>query len=262
MTDMAVFLLAVLLIVLVALVGLALVRRAVPRDRLARHTDVTGYVYAVIGVIYAVMLAQVVVAAWEQYRDARAEVANEASAVLNLSRMAEGWPDADRAAVEDALVRYARQVVDVEWPAMARGDFRPTTDNLVVSQLWQAVSDADQAAISASASYQAAFVQLDALDEARRNRLLLGEDGLPASMTLTLIVGAIVTVGFTYLFVVDDGWVHGLITASLTVLIAVLLLLQYQLEMPFQGATAIDPTAMELVLQEIDPAANIPVRDS
>src|SRR5688500_20336382 len=118
----------VVLAVLVSLAGLAVVRRLAPRDQLAQHTDVAGYVYAVIGVIYAVVLALVVIAAWEEYRDARAAVADEASAVLNLARSANGWPDPDRAAVETALVAYARNVVDVEWPAMARGDFGPTRD--------------------------------------------------------------------------------------------------------------------------------------
>ena len=75
--------------IMLALLGLAVVRRSVPHDRLARHTDVAGYVYAVIGVIYAVILAQVVVAAWEEYRDARAIAAAEANAVLNLARLAQ-----------------------------------------------------------------------------------------------------------------------------------------------------------------------------
>ena len=60
---------------LVSLVGLALVRRFA--DRLGQAHRVAGYVYAVIGVI-AVVLALVVIAAWEEYRDARAAVADEA----------------------------------------------------------------------------------------------------------------------------------------------------------------------------------------
>ena len=55
--------------VLLALLNEALVRRTVPYERLARHTDVAGCVYAVIGVIYAeVILAQVVIVAWQQYQ--------------------------------------------------------------------------------------------------------------------------------------------------------------------------------------------------
>jgi hypothetical protein len=250
--------LIVVLAVLVSLAGLVVVRRVAPSDQLAQHTDVAGYVYAVIGVIYAVILAFVVIAAWEEYRDARAAVADEASAVLNLARAANGWPAGDRAEVESALVAYARQVVDVEWPAMARGDFGPANDIVTVNQLWQALNDADASATAESASYGVALQQLDDLGEARRNRLLLGPEGLPMSMVVILVIGAVVTVGFAYLVGVDNGRVHALMIASLTVLVALLLLLQVQLGMPFQGVSAIEPTAMELVLAEIDSATGIP----
>src|SRR3954447_19518716 len=107
----------------IALLGLVLVRRTLPLDRLARHIDVAGYVYAVIGVLYAVILAQVVIAAWQEYQDARAVADGEAKAVLNLARLAQVWPDQDRERVEDALSAYAQQVVDVEWPIMAQNQF-------------------------------------------------------------------------------------------------------------------------------------------
>ncbi len=248
----------VLMAVAVSLIGLALVRRLAPIDQLAQHTDVAGYIYAVIGVIYAVVLALVVIAAWEEYRGAREAVANEASAVLNLARAANGWPAGDRGEVESALTAYARQVVDVEWPAMARGDFGPTADTVTVNQLWQALNQAEESAAAKSASYEVALQQLNDLGEARRNRLLLGQEGLPMSMAVILIIGAVVTVGFAYLFAVDDGRLHALMIASLAVLVALLLLLQFQLEIPFQGVSAIKPTAMELVLAEIDSGAGIP----
>jgi hypothetical protein len=247
-----------LIAVLLSLAGLAVVRRLASRDQLAQHTDVAGYVYAVIRVIYAVVLALVVIAAWEEYQDARASVADEASAVLNLARAANGWPAEDRDAVETALVAYARQVVDVEWPAMARGDFVPASDRVTVNQPWQALHDAEASAAAKSASYEVALQQLDALGEARRNRLLFGQEGLPVSMAVILIIGAVVTVGFAYLFAVDNGRLHALMIASLSVLVALLLVLQFQLGMPFQGVSAIEPTAMELVLAEIDSGAGIP----
>ena len=248
----------VVMAVLVSLIGLVLVRRLAPIDELAQHTDVAGYVYAVIGVIYAVVLALVVIAAWEEYRGAREAVANEASAVLNMARAANGWPAGDRDEVESALTAYARQVVDVEWPAMARGDFGPTADTVTVNQLWHVLNAAEESAAAKSASYEVALQQLNDLGEARRNRLLLGQEGLPVSMAVILIIGAVVTVGFAYLFAVDNGRLHALMIASLAVLVALLLLLQFQLGMPFQGVSAIEPTAMELVLAEIDSGSGIP----
>jgi hypothetical protein len=258
MNETVTIVVIVLIAVLLSLLGLALVRRTVSIDELEQHTDVAGYVYAVIGVIYAVVLALVVIAAWEEYRDAREAVANEATAVLNLARAANGWPGGDRDEVESALVAYARQVVDVEWPAMAQGDFGPTADTVTVNQLWQALNQADASAAAKSASYEVALQQLDQLGESRRNRLLLGQEGLPTSMAVILVIGAVVTVGFAYLFAVDNGRLHALMITSLAVLVVLLLLLQFQLGMPFQGVSAIEPTAMELVLAEIDSATSIP----
>lgn len=239
-------------VVLVALLGLTLVRRTVSHDRLAQHADVAGYVYAVIGVIYAVILAQVVIAAWEEYQEARVVAVAEANAVLNLARLAQAWPEEQRSPIEDALSTYAHHVVDVEWPAMAQGRFDQSLHTSLVHDLWQAVNAAGVRAGNRDPVYAASLQQLDALDEARRSRVLLGEGGLPEAMTLTLIAGAIITVGFSYLFAIDDGWLHGLMTASLATLVALLLLLAYQLETPFAGVSAIAPAAMELVREEID----------
>jgi hypothetical protein len=262
MNEIVTIVVIILIAVLVSLGGLALVRRLVPINELEQHTDVAGYVYAVIGVIYAVVLALVVIAAWEEYRDAREAVANEASAVLNMARAANGWPAGDRDQVESALIAYARNVVDEEWPAMARGDFGPTADTVTVNQLWQALNDAEASATEKSASYEVALQQLDNLSEARGDRLLLGQEGLPMSMGVILIIGAVVTVGFAYLFAVDNGRLHALMITSLAVLVVLLLLLQFQLGLPFQGVSAIEPTAMELVLAEIDTASGIPGMNS
>ena len=237
---------------LLALLGLALVRRTVPRNRLARHIDVAGYVYAVIGVIYAVILAQVVIAAWQEYQDARAVADAEANAVLNLARLAQVWPDQDRERVEYALSAYAQQVVDVEWPTMAHNQFDESVQTSYIHDLWQAVNEAGVRADDLDPVYAASLQQLDQLDEARRSRMLIGRERLPEAMTLTLAVGALVTVGFSYLFAIEDGWIQGLMTASLATLVALLLLLEYQLDSPYEGVSAIKPTSMELVRTEID----------
>jgi Protein of unknown function (DUF4239) len=252
MSEMVAYVAVILAAVIAALLGLTIVRRTVPHERLAQHTDIAGYVYAVIGVIYAVILAQVVIASWEEYRDARAVAVDEANAVLNLARLAEVWSEDDRLDVEVALSAYAEHVVEVEWPAMAAGEFAESLHTDLLNDLWQAVNRAGTRTSTRDPTYAASLQQLDALDAARRSRVLLGEIRLPQEMTVTLVIGAIVTVGFSYLFAVDDGWIHGLMTASLATLVALLLLLNYQLETPFAGVSAIEPTAMELARTEID----------
>ena len=80
----------------------------------------------------------------------------------------------------------------------------------------------------------------------------LAQERLPLSMRLILFIGAAVTIAFSCYLVIDASRLHTLMTASLAGLIALLLLLQYQLARPFQGVVAIEPTAMGLVVAEID----------
>jgi hypothetical protein len=70
-------------------------------------------------------------------------------------------------------------------------------------------------------------------------------------MVFTLVLGGIVTVAFSYLFRIDDRWLHAVMTASLAVLVALLLLLEYDLETPFDGVDAIPPSSMQLVLRTL-----------
>ena len=50
-------------------------------DALARHNDVAGFIYAALGVIYAVLLALVVIAVWGEYDAASVTVEQEANAL-------------------------------------------------------------------------------------------------------------------------------------------------------------------------------------
>src|SRR3712207_9534008 len=66
---------------LAAILGLALVQRLVPATIRKEHNDVAGFIYAVVGVIYAVLLALVVIATWEEFGRARITVETEATAL-------------------------------------------------------------------------------------------------------------------------------------------------------------------------------------
>jgi hypothetical protein len=135
---------------------------------------------------------------------------------------------------------------------MERGELTEMLHPPFVSHLWQAVLAATTHPSGANAVSTELLQQLDDLSVARRGRVLLADGGLPITMRLTLLLGAVIIVGFSYLFAVDDTRVQAVITTSLASLVALLLLLEYQLETPFQGVSSIPPSAMESVLQEFD----------
>ena len=76
-------------------IGLMLLTRAIYGvDRLSLNNEVAGFKFAVIGVFYAVMLAFVVIAVWEDLRKTEDAVRNEAKAVVDLHRLSFALPAA------------------------------------------------------------------------------------------------------------------------------------------------------------------------
>jgi hypothetical protein len=78
---------------LVAVGGLTLVQRLVPATIRKEHNDVAGFIYAALGVIYAVLLALVVIAVWEEYQAASATAEQEANALAEIFWLAHRLPE-------------------------------------------------------------------------------------------------------------------------------------------------------------------------
>jgi hypothetical protein len=81
------------LVCLAALAGLELVQRLVPATSRQPHNDVAGFIYAALGVIYAVLLALVVIAVWEEYQAASATVEQEANALAEIFWLGHRLPE-------------------------------------------------------------------------------------------------------------------------------------------------------------------------
>jgi drug/metabolite transporter (DMT)-like permease len=81
---------------LAAVAGLELVQRLVPHEKRQEHNDVAGFLYAVIGVVYAVLLALLVIAVWGQFQKANETVESEANGVAEVAWLAHRLPEPER----------------------------------------------------------------------------------------------------------------------------------------------------------------------
>jgi hypothetical protein len=79
-----------LLLTALAMCGPFLVRRHVSLERLATNSEVAGFKFATLGVLYAVLLAFAVIVVWERFHDAEHAVAAEAGAAATLYRLCLG----------------------------------------------------------------------------------------------------------------------------------------------------------------------------
>lgn len=232
-----------------ALVGQVLVRRLVRQELLSAHTTVAGIVYATLAVVYGVILGQVVIAAWGDYADAEDAVDLEVSSLVNLYRLAEGWPAADRDPAHQALAAYARDVLQSEWPALRRGELTvPAGGYPPMLAIWEAYRRIREPAVRTSYEFGTSVQELTNLESARSLRLVVSERPLPSLLWAALVAGAVVTVAFSYLLAVENRLVQGMMLGALAGLIALLLFLVHTLEYPFRGSAGIAPQAFEVML--------------
>jgi len=106
-------------------VGGLLVRRWVNVEVLEQHNDVAGFIYAVIGVLYAVVLGFTAVIVWERFAEAQTNVEKAANELGDLFRDAQAFPDDVREELQTNLRSYVRLVIEKEWPAMAEANRAP-----------------------------------------------------------------------------------------------------------------------------------------
>jgi hypothetical protein len=84
-----------------ALAGLELVERLVPASSRQPYNDVAGFIYAAFGVIYAVLLALVVIAVLEEYDAASETVEQEANALAEIAWLAHRLPEPEGTHIQE-----------------------------------------------------------------------------------------------------------------------------------------------------------------
>ena len=82
-------------------------QRLVPTSSRQPHNDVAGFIYAALGVIYAVLLALVVIAVWGEYDAASETVEQEANAVAEIFWLAHRLPEPEGALLQELARSYA-----------------------------------------------------------------------------------------------------------------------------------------------------------
>jgi hypothetical protein len=233
----------------VSMIGQAIVNRYLPHHVRRPHNDIVGFVIAVVGALYAVLLGFVVIALWEQHREASDIAQREAAALRDFHRYSR-VVEPDLGPIHRLVVSYGESAVAREWPAMAHGQSdRPTHDALhalLNSTLRLEPKNAREQVV-----YPEGLRRLGDLAEARDQRLLASRDRLPTMLWVTLVLGATITTGYIWLFGVENRSAHLLFGCGLAALFGLGFYLILALDNPFAGSLRVEPEAMRLALEHI-----------
>jgi hypothetical protein len=244
-------------LVIVAAVGLsaailhALIHRRFAYASLNKHNDVAGFVFSVIGIIYAVVLGFVVVVVWEKFDATNDHVQVEAAAASDLYRTVGGLDPAFRDGVRAQLRDYAHHEIDVEWPLMARNALPHAG---MAPGLEAMVGDVDRYQPKGAAQvdvHQLALRDAERLLDARRQRIADTAPSVPELLWFALICGAAATLGFSYLFGVENRRAQLVMTGILAAVVAILFVVIHEFDSPFSGTVGVSDVAWNDFLARI-----------
>jgi len=249
--DLIPGLLVVSISVLVAVAGLVLVQRLVSPTTRKRHNDVAGFIYAVVGVSYAVLMGLVIIAVWESFAEAKNTASRESSELAEVFWLAHRLPEPEGLHIQEQARSYAEVVVEEEWPLMKEGQASPRAWQLL-DEIRQSVQDVEVRTAADEVLYQQGLQRVHDVNDARRSRIVDVEEGIPAILWVVLVVGGVIVVGFTYLFGMDSSLVHMLMVAAVAGIIALALFTVGTLDYPFGGGVQVGPESFELILERFE----------
>jgi hypothetical protein len=219
-------------------------------ELLSLNNEVAGFKFAVVGVMYAVLLAFVVIAVWQNYESTDSTVRGEAKAVIDLHHISYALAEPGGGEIRTHLASYLNAVRKFEWPAMARGEASDDAARELI-HLSQAIFSVEPKGYRELALYQQILRLLTTIEDDRNERLDSSDGTVPPVLWVVLVVGALITLGYPAFFGAPNVIAQSLMTGALAALVAIILLLGVVLDFPFVGEVHISPLPFDQALQQM-----------
>ncbi len=222
--------------------GLLLVRKYIHIDKLKSCHEVGGYLLSVVGTMYAVLLGLIVVDAMTKFQTARSLVEQEANSVADVFLLANSFGEPKCTKVRVLCNRYVQEILEVEWPAMREGKISIEARKAAVALMKEVVSF-EPVTENQKAIYPVAIQEACEVWDFRRARTNMAQHGIPNVEWAVIIIGACVTIIFTYFFGLESAGAQLAMTGMVSLLISLNMYLVLLFGSPFSGDLTVGPDA-------------------
>jgi hypothetical protein len=238
----------------IAVTAMLLVRRKAPDGGYFADGDRAAGVFGVLATGFSVLLGFIVFLAFTSYDQSRTGAETEALTVVQQVETAQFFPAKASGELTGELVCYGRSVANAEWARMRAGTLGDSLNPWGV-ELFRTLKTVQPKTASEQSAYDKWLEQTSTREQARQDRVHGAVGVIPTSLWIVLFFIAAVIFVYT-LFFADSGEravVQALLMGSVVTVIAALLLLLQSLNDPFHGGVGgLKPIAMNRSLRLID----------
>jgi hypothetical protein len=232
--------------------GLLLVRRFVlPGLKIGvEDSEFSGTMVQVVMVFYGLAVALIAVSVWQTYSDVSNTVSHEAIALAALYRDVGGYPEPVRSELQKQLRDYVQYIIHEAWPLQQRGQI--PGGGVELMNLFQKTLIAHEPGTeSQKLLHGEALRAYNHMIEARRLRLDAVQTGLPAVMWIVIVAGAVIGLGATFFFKVEDARLHVILVTLLATFMGLVIFMIFVLDHPFRGDLGVKPEPYQLIYDQL-----------
>jgi hypothetical protein len=229
-----------------SLLGLVIFNKFSSAEHRHKDTETVGLTYAIVAVVYAVLIGFIVVNVFESSAKGDEIATSEANQLSNLKLDSVGLSTEESTLIRQSVNKYLDIVIQKEWPAQQAGNledevFQPGWTQLSV--LSTQLASYEPTTAGQGVTKGAMLAVMDQVVEARRNRIEAAGDHVPSVIWDILMLAGAIAVVYTYLFGAHSFKIHLAITGLIAATISLVFVLIIALDYPFRGEVSVSDDA-------------------
>jgi uncharacterized protein (DUF983 family) len=230
-----------------SIIGLYVIRVFHSPAKLKLHNDVAGFIFATVGVTYAVLLSFIVSVTWQDFDEARENAYREAHAIVSLYHDTRPLPTAFRSELKRNLVTYVDAIIEDEWLIMIKGEKSAAAEQ-AQDAIWRLYHGYLPKNETQKIFFAESVNKLNDACDLRKMRLLEAHAAIHPIIYFVLIVGGMITIAFSLFFGTKNFVPHIIMTSLLAAMIAIALSTIVILDFPFTGDISVSSDVFKQAL--------------
>jgi hypothetical protein len=228
----------------ISAIGHRLVHRLWPDLRKGASHELANALMVILIGMYGIVLAFVIVALYDEYKEAQHTVEAEANELAQVYLDTRGFPAEVRDEIDVLIVSYVDTLREREWELMRDGESSHEAEGYL-EDMYVVLQSYEPETVSEQTFYGEAVGRLNDLMGDRRSRLEFAEQALPTELLALIVGGAFVLIGFMFFFGAERARGQTLMFTAVGAAVGFSLFVVVTLDHPFSGDVTVSPHVFE-----------------
>ncbi|ACE83688.1 putative membrane protein [Cellvibrio japonicus Ueda107] len=234
-----------------AVIGLIVHRRFVLRIYGRHpHNDLVSYYLAAVGVFYGITLGLISVGTYTTFTEIESTVSKEANTLGAIYVDVGSYPEPVRTQMRQQLSEFTHITIEHIWPIQRKGEIDDRGLHML-RQFNETLNHFEPSSMREGIIHAEVLRQFNQLLELHDERLQSVGNGMPITMYVVIVVGALLNIMVSWLFIVDNLRLHNSLNVLTAALLGLLVFLIAAMDHPFRGEYSIGPDAFEFVRDKV-----------